>query len=99
MNDEKLARALQSVGQSCFVKFFDFFSSKSLSTESIIEKLKLETNYTENSCVSRTGHARRIIRAGKAGAALKIIISSNSKLISIETRQNALKCLRKIEST
>lgn len=54
MNDEQFVRTLKSVGQRCFVKFFDSFSSKVLSREDIIEKLKSETNYIEGSCVSRT---------------------------------------------
>ncbi|MBH0094585.1 hypothetical protein [Pseudoalteromonas sp. SCQQ13] len=89
MNDEQFSRTLQSVGQSCFVKYFDVFSSKTLSREDIIEKLKSETNYTDGSCVSRTGHAQSIINAGLAKKALEAVISSQSTRILPETREKA----------
>ena len=89
MNDEQLARNLKSVGLACFVEYFECFASESMSREDVIEKLKSETNYTEKSCVSRTGHARSIIQAGLAKAALEKIISSDSPLVSESTRAKA----------
>ena len=98
MNDEQLSRTLQSVGQACFVKFFGEFSSNTLSREDIVEKLRAETDYTEGSCISRTGHARSIINAGRAEAALKIIVSSDSPRVSENTRKDALQWIQKINS-
>lgn len=95
MNDEQFTRNLQSVGQSCFVKYFDEFSSPTISREDVIEKLKFETDYTEKSCASRTGHARSIIAAGLATKALKKIVSSDSALVSEETREKASELLRR----
>lgn len=97
MTEEQLSRTLQSVGQSCFVKFFGEFSS-SLSREDVVEKLKSATDYTEGSCKSRTGHARSIINAGLAKTALNIIISSDSPRVSKLTRDEARQWLQKLNS-
>lgn len=67
----------------------------------MVEKLRAETDYTEGSCIScisRTGHARSIINAGRAEAALNIIISSDSPRVSEKTRKNALQWIQKIIS-
>ena len=47
MNDTKFSRTLKSVGQSCFVQFFEEFSYKTMTNEQVVEKLRQETNYTE----------------------------------------------------
>jgi hypothetical protein len=98
VNDEQLSRKLQSVGQACFVKFFGDFSSSGISREEVIEKLRSETNYTERSCISRTGHALAIIKAGLAKSALKIVVSSESKKVSEETRKQAHVWLNKLNT-
>ncbi len=81
---------------SCFVKFFDIFSSDSLSREDIIKKLKRDTDYTEESCSSRTGHAQMIIRNGFAREAMKTIRESSSPKVSTETKTQAEKWLTKL---
>ncbi|MCL1125706.1 hypothetical protein [Shewanella surugensis] len=91
MTEEQFNRTLQSVGQSCFVKFFDVFSSKVSTREEMIEKLKSETDYTEGSCISRTSHAKSLIEAGVAGRVFEQVINSNSSKISDETRDLARK--------
>lgn len=94
MNDEQFTRALQSVGQSCFIKYYHVFSSSSLSREDVIERLKSETGYTENSCISRLGHARRIINAGFTSRALETIV--NSPRSSSETKTRAVGILTEL---
>ncbi len=96
MNDEQLSRTLKSVGKTCFIHFFHEFGSPTISREDIVNKLRTETSYTEGSCISRVGHARRIFSAGLASKALKIIISSNSRIISEETRIRAQQLLKQI---
>lgn len=98
MNNEQFTRTLQSVGQSCFVKFFDTFSSSSLSREDIIEKLKSETNYTEKSCISRSSHARSIIKNGFAKKAFETVIASDSPGVTDETRKKAKQLLSKLSA-
>jgi len=98
LNQKQFTRNLQSVGQSCFVKFFETFSSSSLSREDIIEKLKSETNYTEKSCNSRTGHAQSIVNNGFAKKALEAVIASNSPKVSNETRMQAQQLLNKLNT-
>jgi hypothetical protein len=85
MNEEQLARNLQSIGMQVFVKYFDVFSSNR-SREDVIEVLKSSTNYSEKSCVSRTGHARAILAAGLGHQALNIVVASDSPRISKEIR-------------
>jgi hypothetical protein len=80
MNDKQLARALKSIGHKCFVTYYGRFD---------VEALRRETNYTEKSCISRTNHANRIMRAGRGPDALRLVISSDSPLVSAETRQAA----------
>jgi len=89
MSDEQLIRNLQSVGQLCFVRYFKLFNSKTIDRTEIIETLKRETDYTENSCLSRVSHAQSIIKAGRSVDALKLIINSNSPKVHEDTREKA----------
>lgn len=98
MNEEQLRRALQSVGKSCFVRFFGEFSSSSIAREDVIEKLRLETDYTETSCVTRATHARSIVNAGLAKTALNMVITSESSLVKEDIRVEAQKWLDKLNS-
>ncbi len=93
LNQFQFTRSLQSVGQACFVKFFETFASNSLSREDVIERLKYETSYTEKSCISRTGHAQSIIKNGLAKKALETVIASDSPKVSSETRLQAQQLL------
>lgn len=70
MNDQQFDRTLRSIGKECFVTYFCKFADMSLSNEQIAEILMRDTDYTEKSCRSRTSHARRIIREGRANDAL-----------------------------
>lgn len=88
MDEVQFTRRLQSVGQTCFIKFFSTFSSH-LSREDIIEILKKETEYTEKSCASRTSHALAIIRAGLSIKAMEFIATSTSPRVSASIRQEA----------
>jgi N-glycosylase/DNA lyase len=84
MNDEQLERALVSVGKSCFIEYYQFFTNMELNREDLIEILRKETNYTEKSCNSRSGHARRIVKSNRTKDALKSIIASNSQRVGTE---------------
>lgn len=76
MNDQQLDRTLRSIGKECFVTYFREFANSRLSNEDVAEILMRETDYTEGSCRSRTSHARRIIREGRAKDALMDISAS-----------------------
>ena len=84
MNDEQLERALVSVGKSCFIRYYNFFIDMKLNREDLVEMLKKETNYTEKSCNSRAGHARRIIQSNRTKDVLKLIIASNPHRVGTE---------------
>lgn len=94
INDAQLIRNLQSVGQACFVKYFNIFSSKP--RVEAIEILKLQTQYTEKSCISRTGHAQSIITSGLSKKALHIVISSDSPKVLAETKERASMLLQQL---
>lgn len=87
MNDAQLTRNLQSIGQSCFVKYYNLFASPDLDRADVIEILKDENDYIEKSCISRTSHAKAIFNAGRNIDALNIIISSDSPRVAVETKQ------------
>ncbi len=88
MNEKQFDRALRSVGMSCFVDYFDLFSSN-LSREDVVERLKSETRFTEKSCNSRASHARSIIRNGYTEQALIRVVEANSKRVNDNTRNSA----------
>lgn len=73
VNEQQLQRNLQSVGKECFVMYFPLFASDVLSNADAAAQLQEERPYTGKSCRSRVGHARSIIRAGRAKDALSII--------------------------
>ena len=77
MNDSQLKRNLTSVGQECFIAYFEQFNDHRLSNREIAEQIQKErSNYTWKSCLSRTSHARSIIRYGRARDALESIRDS-----------------------
>ena len=78
MNDSQLKRYLNSVGKKCFVKYFDQFHDQSLANREVAEILQDEMGYTWKACNSRTGHARMIIRAGRAPDALELVCNSRA---------------------
>ena len=96
MNDTQLARNLQSVGQACFVKYYDLFASSTIDNAEIVEILKKEKDFTEKSCRSRTSHARSIIQAGLGMKALKIVTRSDSPRVTKETRSTAAELLKRL---
>ncbi|WP_392383972.1 hypothetical protein [Marinomonas primoryensis] len=89
MEDKKLSRYLQSVGQACFVRYFEEFSSDTLSRDALIAKLRDQTTYTEKSCASRVSKARSILNAGLAEKALSLIALSSSRRVSEEIKEKA----------
>ena len=77
MNDCQLERNLISVGKECFVTYFELFDNSQLSNQEVSKQIQTDRGYTWKSCLSRTSHARSIIRAGRARDALEKIIDSN----------------------
>lgn len=69
-----LERLLISVGKRVFVEYFSLFANSRLSNQQVADRLPNE--YTDKSRLSRTSHARRIIREGLAPEALRIIAES-----------------------
>ena len=73
MNDEQLIRNLRRVGMEVFEIFYAQFADESLTNQEVAASLKAERpHYTDNSCRTRVGNARMIIRADRGGDALKL---------------------------
>jgi hypothetical protein len=72
--DVDLARLLKSIGKEAFVEHYDAFANPALSNEEVAAMLPLK--YTEKARRSRTSHARRVLREGRASEALEIIAES-----------------------
>ena len=75
MNDQQLDRNLRTIGKTCFVKYFTTFCDPRLSNNDVALLIKPE-GYTWKSCLSRTSHARTIIKSSKAREALLIVRDS-----------------------
>lgn len=95
VNDQQFDRTLRSIGKECFVTYFCEFANSSLSNEDVAEMLMRDTDYTEGSCRSRTSHARRIIREGRARDALMDISVSR---VPSEVAAKAERLAAKLES-
>jgi hypothetical protein len=79
MNEKQLDRAIQSVGKSCFVKYFENFRDSNQKYADLVELLKREENYTENASKTRVSKARNIITNGHAEEIL-VVISKSGRL-------------------
>ena len=76
MDYVRLARDLKSMGKGCFVEHLDLFMDRRLSREAKVARLQAATGYTATSCRNRVSKAETIIAAGRARAALEMIVDS-----------------------
>lgn len=89
MNDQQLDRNLRSIGKECFVSFFQQFCDSSLSNADVAEQIRKDRGYTDKACLSRTSHARSIIKAGRAIDALDMICQSTNLQVTDSTKVRA----------
>ncbi|MBE0470387.1 MAG: recombinase family protein [Methyloprofundus sp.] len=87
-----LQRALNSVGKTCFVKYYEEFASDK-PVEDIVEILLNKEGYAETASRTRVNNARKIIRQGLSAEALGTVISSNHALVAEEIKQKAIRVL------
>lgn len=85
MDEAYLKRQLTSVGRRVFVEYFKEFANEALSNQEVADVLPYE--YTLKSRLSRTSHARSIIRQGLTADALTMI--SESEAVDAPTRDAA----------
>ena len=90
MNEQQLARTLNSVGMRCFIAWFRQFCDPSLSNEDVAAQMQEAERYSAKACRSRTSGARRIIQAGRGRDALTKIVDSKA---DAWTRQEAARLL------
>ena len=80
MDDDQLAKDLQSIGMACFVNYFTEFSDESLSDDDVTRILVEQEGWAEISArYRRVRGARRIIKAGRGTDAL-IAVSNSSRV-------------------
>ena len=91
MDDQQMDRYLRSVGKQCFVTYFHLFRNPSQSKTDIAELIFQKNAYTFDSCRTRAGKARRIIKAGLAKDAL--INIANSKKVAQQFRVYAARLI------
>ena len=85
MDNGKLDRYLQSVGKGYFVKYFGDFTGD-LSFGAVVDLLMKNEGYAEKASRTRVSKARRIINAGRAGDAMRVIGESSRVPESIRDR-------------
>lgn len=73
MKQEQIKRNLQSVGMSCFVRYFRMFNDRSISDNAAVETLRREEGYAEGACRTRVSVSRRLIAEGYARPALYMV--------------------------
>jgi len=83
-----LQRALNSVGKTCFVKYYEEFASDK-PVEDIVEILLNKEGYAETASRTRVNNARKIIRQGLSNQALDLVINSNHSLVTEEVKKIA----------
>jgi DNA invertase Pin-like site-specific DNA recombinase len=83
-----LHRALNSVGKTCFVKYYKEFASNR-PVEDIVELLLNEEGYAETASRTRVNNARKIIRQDLSNQALDLVINSNHSLVTEEIKKIA----------
>ena len=95
MNNEDLARKLNSVGKSAFIKYYGIFQSygqNQISREDCIERILADGISNESGASIRCSNAKLIFQEGKQCDALRIICESQ-KLPSaiVKTAKRMLK--------
>lgn len=83
-----LQRALNSVGKTCFVKYYEEFASDK-PVEDIVEILLNQEGYAETASRTRVNNARKIIRQGLSNQALDLVINSSHSLVTEDIKKIA----------
>ena len=93
MDDAQLKRCLQSIGLTCFIKYFEAFENTNIENLDLIEGLMKIEKYAESGAKTRVSQSRRIIKEDRVVDALNFIIESQkieewvkSKAQSIKSR-------------
>jgi DNA invertase Pin-like site-specific DNA recombinase len=89
-----LQRALNSVGKTCFVKYYEEFASDK-PVEDIVEILLNQEGYAETASRTRVNNARKIIRQGLSNQALELVVSSNHSLVTQDVKEKASSLLKR----
>ncbi len=97
MDDNQLARVLQSAGMKCFVDWLEECKRDCPSVD-IVEKMFKETNNKESSCVTKVNKIRRIIKNKQEQKALERIIISDSGQITFDIKEKARALLSQYKS-
>lgn len=86
MNNTQLRKAIQSVGMTTFIEYFDYFQQDCWSNTDLVELLMSERSYTEKSAKTKVVNARRIMKASLVAEALTIIANSKKAGLQIASK-------------
>ena len=74
MNEEQLAKSLNSIGKRSFVEDYEIYSNKELTVQ---KKIQILTNhYSSSGATIRVSFAEKVFKNNKQLEALKLIIDS-----------------------
>lgn len=76
MDTIRLKRTLNSIGSSCFVKYFSEFKDNLISNDALTRIISKNENYKYSATKTRVNSARRIIKNNLEYKALEVIIQS-----------------------
>lgn len=91
MDDTQLKRSLQSIGLTCFIKYFEAFENKDIENVDLIEGLMKVENYYESGAKKRVSQSRRIIKEERVADALNIIIESQKVEEWVKSKAESIK--------
>ncbi|HTN41556.1 MAG TPA: hypothetical protein VLZ84_10420 [Asticcacaulis sp.] len=77
MEDHQLTKSLKSIGKSCFVKNFELFGNAEISDLDAMQFLMDDQGYEQTGARTRVREGRRIIEAGRAKDAFRLIADAS----------------------
>lgn len=92
MNQDRLKRKLQSIGKTCFIKYYEMFKDENCLNESLVMLISNNENYSIVATATRVNCARWIVRHNLTKEALEII--TNSKKLDKTIKVKALELLQ-----
>jgi len=93
MDQKQIERSLNSIGKTCFVKYFEYFNNPNYSHQELVDILISSEGHTKSACSTKVSKSRKIINEGKTIEALNLIIDSSR--LDVSTILNAKKNTQK----
>lgn len=98
MTNDQYTGAINSIGKTCFVRFYDILSDYKYSELEVQGVLRYQMGYTQGSCRIRTSASKKIIDEGVSDRVFRDVIASRSPKVSQETKLQAKFWLNQISN-